>query len=223
MIEIKDIGVFEGISDSTLERIYELSDEICLKKNRSLYMDREKLDYVYFLLEGMVTLSKCNENGESRIIFTLKPGDMINQPIMRKNTSAVECWGFENSKIMRIKFEDFDSIMQSDYILARNCILYMENRIRRLYRQLKNFVTSNLDKRLAAKLYRLALEHGMDQEDGLVLISIDLSVTYIARTMGCQRESLSRALKILLERGIVKRKGKKFYVNMKDTERYFKA
>lgn len=40
MIEIKDIGVFEGISDSTLERIYELSDEICLKKNRSLYMDR---------------------------------------------------------------------------------------------------------------------------------------------------------------------------------------
>ena len=203
MIEIKDIGVFEGISDSTLERIYELSDEICLKKNRSLYMDREKLDYVYFLLEGMVTLSKCNENGESRIIFTLKPGDMI--------------------KIMRIKFEDFDSIMQSDYILARNCILYMENRIRRLYRQLKNSVTSNLDKRLAAKLYRLALEHGMDQEDGLVLISIDLSVTYIARTMGCQRESLSRALKILLERGIVKRKGKKFYVNMKDTERYFKA
>ena len=196
MIEIKDIGVFEGISDSTLERIYELSDEICLKKNRSLYMDREKLDYVYFLLEGMVTLSKCNENGESRIIFTLKPGDMINQPI---------------------------HIMQSDYILARNCILYMENRIRRLYRQLKNSVTSNLDKRLAAKLYRLALEHGMDQEDGLVLISIDLSVTYIARTMGCQRESLSRALKILLERGIVKRKGKKFYVNMKDTERYFKA
>lgn len=26
MIEIKDIGVFEGISDSTLERIYELSE-----------------------------------------------------------------------------------------------------------------------------------------------------------------------------------------------------
>ena len=130
---------------------------------------------------------------------------------------------FENSKIMRIKFEDFDSIMQSDYTLARNCILYMENRIRRLYRQLKNSVTSNLDKRLAAKLYRLGLEHGKDQEDGLVLISIDLSVTYLARTMGCQRESLSRALKILLERGIVKRKGKKFYVNMKDTERYFKA
>ena len=53
---------------------------------------------MYFLLEGKVTLVKPNENGESKVVFILNPGDTINQPVMRNNTSAVECWGFEKVK-----------------------------------------------------------------------------------------------------------------------------
>ena len=87
---------------------------------------------------GNVSLIKSSESGENRVIFLLNDGSMINEPLMRKNTSGIECWGFEDSKILRIGIKTFDKIMSKDYILARNCMLEMEKRIRRLYRQLKN-------------------------------------------------------------------------------------
>ena len=174
--EVCGVKVFKGISDDSLNRILVCGDIVDLKKNACLYHDRQDLYYVYFLLKGKVTLVKPNENGESKVVFILNPGDTINQPVMRNNTSAVECWGFENSRILRIGFDDFDTIMAKDYILAKNCMAFMENRIRRLYRQLKNSVTINIEKRLAAKLVRLGLDYGSREEDS-VMTRIDLNLT----------------------------------------------
>ena len=124
--DIKTIEVFSGISSSTIEDIKKSADIIYLKKNKALYSDRQVIDYVYFLLSGNISLIKSNENGESRVIFLLSSGSMINQPLMRKNTSGLECWGFEDSKIIRITFDKFDQLMSKDYTLARNCMLFME-------------------------------------------------------------------------------------------------
>jgi len=222
--EVCGVKVFKGISDDSLNRILVCGDIVDLKKNACLYHDRQDLYYVYFLLKGKVTLVKPNENGESKVVFILNPGDTINQPVMRNNTSAVECWGFENSRILRIGFDDFDTIMAKDYILAKNCMAFMENRIRRLYRQLKNSVTINIEKRLAAKLVRLGLDYGSREEDSVMTrIDLNLTVTYIAKMLGCQRESVSRAMKSLTKRGIVELDGRKIYVDIEKTRKFFKS
>lgn len=222
--EVCGVKVFKGISDDNLNRILVCGDIVDLKKNACLYHDRQDLYYVYFLLKGKVTLVKPNENGESKVVFILNPGDTINQPVMRNNTSAVECWGFENSRILRIGFDDFDTIMAKDYILAKNCMAFMENRIRRLYRQLKNSVTINIEKRLAAKLVRLGLDYGSREEDSVMTrIDLNLTVTYIAKMLGCQRESVSRAMKSLTKRGIVELDGRKIYVDIEKARKFFKS
>ena len=222
--EVCGVKVFKGISDDSLNRILVCGDIVDLKKNACLYHDRQDLYYVYFLLEGKVTLVKPNENGESKVVFILNPGDTINQPVMRNNTSAVECWGFENSRILRIGFDDFDTIMAKDYTLAKNCMAFMENRIRRLYRQLKNSVTINIEKRLAAKLVRLGLDYGSREEDSVMTrIDLNLTVTYIAKMLGCQRESVSRAMKSLTKRGIVELDGRKIYVDIEKARKFFKS
>ena len=222
--EVCGVKVFKGISDDSLNRILVCGDIVDLKKNACLYHDRQDLYYVYFLLKGKVTLVKPNENGESKVVFILNPGDTINQPVMRNNTSAVECWGFENSRILRIGFDDFDTIMAKDYILAKNCMVFMENRIRRLYRQLKNSVTINIEKRLAAKLVRLGLDYGSREEDSVMTrIDLNLTVTYIAKMLGCQRESVSRAMKSLTKRGIVELDGRKIYVDIEKARKFFKS
>ena len=222
--EVCGVKVFKGISDDSLNRILVCGDIVDLKKNACLYHDRQDLYYVYFLLKGKVTLVKPNENGESKVVFILNPGDTINQPVMRNNTSAVECWGFENSRILRIGFDDFDTIMAKDYILAKNCMAFMENRIRRLYRQLKNSVTINIEKRLAAKLVRLGLDYGSREEDSVMTrIDLNLTLTYIAKMLGCQRESVSRAMKSLTKRGIVELDGRKIYVDIEKARKFFKS
>ena len=125
---------------------------------------------------------------------------------------------------MRVGFDDFDEIMSKDYVLARNCMAYMENRIRRLYRQLKNSVTINIEKRLAAKLVRLGLDYG-SKIDGscMTLIDLNLTVTYLAKMLGRQRESVSRAMKSLTNRGIVELDGRKISVDIDKARGFFKV
>ena len=222
--DIEKIEVFEGISKNSINEIKNNSDIIELKKNKALYSDRQVLDYVYFLVSGNVSLVKSNENGENKVIFLLNSGSMINEPLMRKNTSGIECWGFEDAKILKISLKAFDKIMSEDYILARNCMLFMEKRIRRLYRQLKNSTSINIEKKLAAKLYRLGTQYGIkDKEiDKFILINLNLTVTYIAKMLGYQRETVSRSIKLLNEKNIIFQKDKKFYVDMEKARQFFK-
>lgn len=222
--EIESIDVFKNIKKESIEKLVEYGEKIELKKNECLYQDRQILEYVYFIISGKITLCKTNENGESKVIFLLNSGKIINQPLMRKNTSAVECWGFENSVLFRVSFDDFDKIMSEDYTLSRNCMIFMEYRIRSLYRQLKNSVTINIEKKLAAKLYRLGTEYGIKTEnDDYTLINIAITNTYLSKMLGCQRETVSRAMKVLTENGIVKNKGRKLYINMKEARKIFKS
>lgn len=222
--DIEKIEVFSGISKNSIVEIKNSADVIELKKNKALYSDRQQLDYVYFLISGNVSLIKSSESGENRVVFLLNDGAMINEPLMRKNTSGIECWGFEDSKILRIGLKTFDKIMSKDYILARNCMLEMEKRIRRLYRQLKNLTSSNIEKKLAAKLYRLGTQYGLKENEivDYTYINLNLTVTYIAKMLGYQRETVSRSLKLLAQKEIVLQKDRKFYVNIEKARQFFK-
>ena len=222
--DIEKIEVFSGISKNSIVEIKNSADVIELKKNKALYSDRQQLDYVYFLISGNVSLIKSSESGENRVVFLLNESSMINEPLMRKNTSGIECWGFEDSKILRIGLKTFDKIMSKDYILARNCMLEMEKRIRRLYRQLKNLTSSNLEKKLAAKLYRLGTQYGLKENEieDYTYINLNLTVTYIAKMLGYQRETVSRSLKLLAQKEIILQKDRKFYVNIEKAREFFK-
>ena len=222
--DIEKIEVFSGISKNSIIEIKNSADVIELKKNKALYSDRQQLDYVYFLISGNVSLIKSSESGENRVIFLLNDGSMTNEPLMRKNTSGIECWGFEDSKILRIGIKTFDKIMSKDYILARNCMLEMEKRIRRLYRQLKNLTSSNIEKKLAAKLYRLGTQYGLKENEieDYTYINLNLTVTYIAKMLGYQRETVSRSLKLLAQKEIILQKDRKFYVNIEKARQFFK-
>ena len=221
--KLKEVEVFSDIKQESFDKIVEYGDFIKVKKNSCLYQDRCKLEYVYFVIEGKVTLSKNHENGENRVIFLVGPGKMINQPIMRKSTSAVECWAFEDSVLYRITFEKFDEIMSEDYRLVKNCMEYMEIRIRSLYRQLKNSVTVNIDKKLAAKLYRLASEYGIKSDiEGYTKINISVTNTYLSKMIGCQRETISRSMKSLIKEDIVRLEGRTILVNEENAKIYFR-
>ena len=221
--DIEKIEVFEGISKNSISEIKNNSDIIELKKNRALYFDRQILDYVYFLVSGNVSLVKSNENGENKVIFLLSSGAMINEPLMRKNSSSIECWGFEDAKILRISLKTFDKIMSKDYILVRNCMLFMEKRIRRLYRQLKNSTSANIERKLAAKLYRLGTQYGIESpENNFILINLNLTVTYIAKMLGYQRETVSRSMRLLSDKAIILLKDRKFYIDMEKARQFFK-
>lgn len=164
-----------------------------------------------------------NEFGERKVIFILNEGEILNEVFVSDVTTTVTCETFENSTIIKFNKNDFVNIMEKDFNLVKNIIGVLEHRNRRLCRQLKNSTYIKIEKKLAAKLYRLNREFGIKKGEWYFLNVPGVTVTYLADMLGCKRETLSRAMKILQNNNLVKIEGKKIYIKPQELSLFFKS
>ncbi len=222
MMKIDNISVFQNIRENSIKELEKIITITRANKKEILFHEKELVQKVYFLKEGKVSIYKLTENGERKIIFILKDGDMINEVLLDNNKNTTfGCEVFEKSIIYQCHSEEFIKIMEKDFTLTKNVLLHTQNVNRRLYRQLKNSISIRIDKKLAAKLYRIGKEFGLPKDDW-TYINANISITYIADMLGCKRESLSRAMKQLQDLGLVKIENKKLYIKKDKLSEYFK-
>ena len=220
---MNNIEVFKDIKESSKIELKKILKERQLPIKEILFNERDIVDKVYFLKSGKISIFKMNENGERKIIFILRSGEIINE-ISFDNTKSttIGCEAFDKAIILECKVKDFIKVMEEDFTLTKNILISTQNRNRRLYRQLKNSISIRIDKKLAAKLYRIGKEFGVCKGEW-TLLNVNLTITYIADMLGCKRESLSRAMKILQDEKLVKIEGKKVYIKKDELSSYFKS
>jgi len=220
--QLKKLPLFEGIDDKTVNLIKE---KVCiknLKKGESLFSERQKVDNIYIVLGGKVTMYRLSEKGQKRVVYILNKGEIINEVIFDNITASINCEGFEDSEIISISKVDLLDTMRQDFKLTEVILCSMSKKIRRLYRQIKNTVPTKMDKRVAAKLWKLSKDYGVETQEG-VLIDVKISITYLADMLGSSRETISRAIKELENLDMVKIEHRKFIVNREKLSKYFKG
>lgn len=221
--DISDLKLFKGIKEEDLEFIADSSIRKRVKKGNLLFSEKSKLTNIYIVLDGKVSLFRLSEAGQKRVIFILDKGEIINEVVFDNLPSSISCEAFEDSIILGINKEALIYIMSKNFILTQKVMNSMGKKARRLYRQLKNTVPIRMDKKLAAKLWKLSKDYGKQIEEG-ILIDLDLSVTYLSDMLGSTRETISRCVSDLQNQELISYKGKKIVVN--DRERlaeYFKG
>ena len=221
-IYMNNIEVFNNINEESKIKLSQILKIKKLSKKEILFREREIVDKVYFIKEGKISLFKINESGERKIIFILPKGKMINDILIdEKKSSTVSCEAFEDTTLLECSAKDFMQILENDFGLTKNVLNHLQNINRRLYRQLKNSISIRMDKKLAAKLYRMGREFGVEKNEW-TLIDANLTITYIADMLGCKRETLSRSMKILQDKDLVKIENKKVYIKREELSSYFK-
>lgn len=175
-----------------------------VKKHEHLFFDKDEVEFLYILVEGRVSLYKINSLGDKKVIFVYGKGKMLNEVMLQDLPASINCEVLEDSWILCLPKEKFWKVMEEDSKLTKAVIDSMALKIRRLYRQLKNTTnTLNGEKRLAAKLFKLAKDHGKAVEEG-IRIDMNLTITYLAEMLGSKRETVSRQIKLLVEAGLIK-------------------
>ena len=160
------------------------------------------------VISGTVSLYKLNENGQKKVIFILGEGKVVNEVIIKELPASINCRAFEDAELLKINKNKLLEIMKYDFELCKNIIISLSMKTRRMYRQLKNTPPSiKIEKKLAAKIYKLGRDYGVETEEGIV-IKMNLTVTYLADLLGSQRETVSRALKILQDKKLISYKDK---------------
>lgn len=213
--KLNEISLFSQINKDTLHKLNEICFVKQLKKGDHLFRDKEKINSIYIVKDGKVALYKQSESAQKKVIFILGKDIVINEVIIDDLPASINCEAFEKAEILcfdRIKFLD---IMREDFELSKIIINSLAMKVRRLYRQGKNSIPIKVEKRVAAKLWKLSRDYGIKIEEG-TLIDLNITITYLADMFGAPRETISRALKILNNEGLIINKSKKIIVPDRD-------
>ncbi|WPC40652.1 Crp/Fnr family transcriptional regulator [Clostridium sp. JS66] len=221
--DFNQISIFNCINERTLELLKAKAFKVKLKKGELLFYEKQKVNKIYLVLHGRVTMYRNSEEGQKRVVYILGDGDFVNEVIFDDLPASINCEAFQESCILCFYKKDLLEIMAGDFQLTRTIINSMARKIRRLYRQLKNTVPIKMDKKLSAKLWKLCKDYGVEVEEG-TLIDMNISITYLADMLGSTRETISRCMKGFEKSGMLKFIGKKILVrDPKELSIYFRG
>ena len=212
-----------SFSDCLLEKIKGFGIVAKYEKGSYIFRDKYPLQNVYILIQGKASISKLDSFGGQRTIFILDGITLLNEPINEKLTSSADCIAFDDCLVLSIDNKVFFNLMAGDFELTKIVIAQISHKTRRVYRQLKNTVSATkVEKRLAAKLWKLCRDYGIETESG-IFINIDITSINLADLIGIRRETVSRALKVLHDEGLIVYKNRKIIVpNPDNLSEFFK-
>lgn len=220
---LTSMDLFNQVKTETVEKIIQEGNIRNFDRGEMVFMDHERIDDVLISINGNFSLYKLSSNGEKKVIFHFDQGYILNENIAMNLQSAIYCETFLKGEILYIDKKIFLQLMEEDPQLWKNVMAMWERRIRRLYRQLKNTTASiRMDKRLAAKLWKYSRDFGKETTEG-TCIDLNLSITYLGELVGAKRETISRQMRVLIDRGLIYQKEKKIIIpDREKLQEYFK-
>jgi CRP-like cAMP-binding protein len=209
--DILKIEAFKEIKAESIHRMVEIATKIKLKKNEVLFMEKDYINALYAILDGKATMFRLSSNGQKRVFFILTEGALINEVVFDQLPVSVDCEAFEDSTILKFSKDKLIDIMENDFKLTMNIMNSLGKKERRLFRQLKNSIPIKLEKKIAAKLWKLSKDYGIAKGEWTE-INLKITITYLSYMIGSSRETVSRALKTLIDENIVRWDEKKLLV-----------
>ena len=192
-------------------RFPELSRTVSFPRGTLCLRAREANDRIFFLLKGKAAVYNLTRCGKRKILFVLGNGSLVNESLTG-TVSNIYCETLEPSRFQVIGQKDLLSLMEQDFLLTRSLLACQERKIWRLEHQLKNTIGSiYLERKLAAKLWKLARDFGVPTEKG-ILIDMDLSITFLADLLVAPRETTSLVCRRLSKLELIRTERKKVYV-----------
>ena len=217
------LNVFNGVNRKLVDDLEKKLIKLNTETNTLLFREGDILDFIYMVESGQYAMFKLSSTGDQRVIFTLGPGEILNYPERRPYPISIACRVIRGGIVYKLEQKTLFEAIEKDPVLALNTIDLYNLRMRRLYRQLKNSSGSvRLDKRIAAKLWKLSKDYPTPHPEG-VAIDLKITTTFLAELIGASRESVSRNLKPLLESGLVLQERGTFIIpDRSQLEFYFK-
>ena len=224
--KLSDMEIFHGVRPETLEKMQELGRVVTMKKGTVCYRASEKQEHIFILMDGQAIIYTLTRCGNRKIIFVHGGGELLNESIITADRTTVFCDLIRDSRVFVIRNQQFCQLMEQDFTLVKAVMRIQERKLWRTSHQLKNTPGSiYLERKLAAKLWKLARDFGVpvDNEGTKIRIDVSLSITFLADFLGAPRETTSRICRNLVDRELIEMDKKTVIVdNMDCLARFYK-
>ena len=208
MQEKKDIIgrslLFQGLSDSQLERVAEISREKHFARGESIFFEGDEATGFYMVAEGKVKIFKMSLEGREQILHVFGPGEPFGEvPVFHGQPFPANAVTMAQSALLYFPRREFVDLVTNTPSLALSMLAMLSLRLRRFASQIESLSLKEVPGRLAAHLLYLAEEQGRTDQ-----VVLDIPKGQLASLLGTSPETLSRIFARMSDEGLIQVKGK---------------
>lgn len=178
----------------------------------TVFQEKQSVQTLHILICGVTALYRLDFCGEKKVMLLMREGMLLNENVLSSPNANIACEALRPCVVLTLPVRDLMEALSEDFGLAQSIFDAMNHKLGRLQRHLKNTPNAIVgEKKLAAKLYKLAMDFGVRQGAD-TLIDLHISITYLADMLGQRRETVSRQFKALRQMGLAKHRNHRFFI-----------
>ncbi len=195
---LKKVPLFRDIPPETLTAFASLTRERTYPKGSVIVFEEDRGDAMYLVASGQVKVVLIGEDGREVILSVLQEGNFFGEmALLDDEPRSAHVIAMEPSTLLVLRREDFQAQLRSTPEVAISLLKELSHRLRSADEKIGSLVLLDVNGRVANLLLQLAKEEGGDH------ITRKLTHHTIAQMIGSSRETVSRTMRALVQRGVI--------------------
>ena len=195
---LKKVPLFSDLADAELARFAEVTREREYPKNSVILFEDDPGDALYIVSSGQVKVVLIGEDGREVILSVLGDGDFFGEmALIDDEPRSAHVIAMKDSQLLVLRRDDFQAQLVAQPKIGLKLLRVLVQRLRRADEKIGGLVLLDVNGRVARLLLDLADEGGGPR------ITRRLTHHTIAQMIGSSRETVSRAMRELVDRGLI--------------------
>ncbi|OAS21541.1 Crp/Fnr family transcriptional regulator [Paenibacillus oryzisoli] len=201
---LSNLKIFDLLTQADLEQIEQMAIMTnTWPKNSLIQTPESKSDGLFFVLEGMIRLSKSNTAGKQYTVGILGPGSIYGEiSSLSFGTNGNYMETIEETHICTIHKAQFEQFLNTHPEFSWKLLEELSNRLLDRDEVLEKLALSDLRGKVLFFLTKLSKKFGVE-ENGYQKIDLPLTHQELANMIGATRESVSLVLQELSNDGVI--------------------
>jgi CRP-like cAMP-binding protein len=208
---LKRVPLFADLSEVELARFGEVAREREYPKNSVILFEDDPGDALYIVATGQVKVVLIGEDGREVILSVLSDGDFFGEmALIDDEPRSAHVIAMKDSQLLVLRREDFQAQLEHHPKIALKLLRVLVQRLRRADEKIGGLVLLDVNGRVARLLLDLA------EEGGSPKITRKLTHHTIAQMIGSSRETVSRAMRELVDKGLIEVSRREITIKQRD-------
>lgn len=204
---LKELPVFKSLSDKYLSQLARDFIVFQVKKGETVFYQSDSSTDLYIVLEGAVRASLLNREGQELVLATFDKGDFFGEmSLLDGKPRSATMIAAEDSALGMLKRERFLSAVKNDPMIAIDLLSAVVQRLRMADGMIESLAFLDVSQRLMKLLLQIAKAEGEKDKSGFFRIK-KLTHRELAARTGASREAISKVIKVLAFRDVVREEG----------------
>ena len=208
-ITVQSIPLFSTLSDAEAASIQSGLECRRFHRGESIFKTGARADRLYIVHSGRMKIYKYLPDGGEQILYIYSPGDFVGGfNLIKAHAYLYNARALESTVICTLVKEKFDEVVLHNPQILLKIVEKAFERVRWAEELVERLNASSADQKVAGLLLDLMADFAVPAEQAVVL-KLSINREEMGNYTGLSRETVTRKLKQLQERGLIALHGNK--------------